>query len=179
MISFLKKKLFLQTFLFYSYTLNIMFFVLDLLPPFIRFFIFKFGLKSLGTKVLIDYKVFFRYMSKIHIGNNVSINRGCEIFTSANIGAYVILKDHVTLSPNVKIYSAGHDYNKLELPDSAGDIIINEHSWIGANSVILQNVTIGEGSIVSANSVVTKDVPPFSIVAGIPAKVIKKRVINV
>lgn len=179
MIDFFKRKFFLQAFLFYSYVLNVLFFLLDFSPPFIRFFIFKVGLKSMGKKVLIDYKVFFRYMKKISVGNNVSINRGCEVFTSANINAEVILNDNVTLSPNVKIYSAGHHYNNLELPDSAGDVIINEHSWIGANSVILQNVTIGKGSIVSANSVVTKDVPPFSIVAGIPARVIKKRVINV
>ena len=109
------------------------------------------------------------------MGNNVNINRGCEFFTSAHLETVIDIKDNVTFSPNVKLYSAGHDYKYLNLPDTAGDIIIKEYVWIGGNSVVLQGVTIGEYSIVSANSVVTKDIPPYSIVAGIPATIIKKR----
>ncbi len=127
---------------------------------------------------MIDYKTFFRYMGGIQIGNNVSINRGCEFFTSANLGTIIDIQDNVTFSPNVKIYSAGHDYKYLDLPDTSGDVTINEYVWIGGNSVILQGVNIGAYSIVSASSIVTKDVPPYSIVAGIPAKIIKKRELN-
>jgi acetyltransferase-like isoleucine patch superfamily enzyme len=56
-----------------------------------------------------------------------------------------------------------------------GNILIKDNVWIGSNCVILQNCIIGEGSIVAAGSVVTKDVFPFSVVGGIPAKIIKKR----
>jgi len=63
----------------------------------------------------------------------------------------------------------------LSLPDLSGNVIIEKNVWVGGNSIILHGVTIGEGSIVSANSVVTKDIPPYSIVAGIPAIVVKKR----
>ena len=178
MIDYLKKNFFKQTFLLYSYFLNILFFTLDLMPHFIRYIFFKNLFKKFGKNVIIDYKTFFRYMHHIEIGNEVSINRGCELFTSANLGKKIILNDHVTLSPNVKLYSAGHNYEYLSLPDTSDDIIIQEYVWIGANSIILQGVIIGKGSIVSANSVVTKDVPDYSIVAGIPAKIIKKRIID-
>lgn len=58
---------------------------------------------------------------------------------------------------------------------SSGPIIIEKDSWIGAGSIILSGVTIGHGSVVGAGSVVTKSVPPFSIVAGNPARVIRRR----
>jgi len=155
--------------------LNLVFFILDLLPHFLRDLFFKLSFKKIGKDVLIDYKTFFRYMGNIEVGNSVSINRGCELFTSANLGTKITLKDNVVLSPNVKIYSAGHDYRYLNLPDTSSDILIEDHVWVGANVIILQGVTIGAGSVVSANSVVTKDVSPYSIVAGIPAKKIKER----
>lgn len=178
MVNFVKKHFFRQAFLIYSYIVNLLFFILDLMPHFIRYIFFKIFFKKFGKNVMIDYKTFFRYMNRIKIGNNVNINRGCEFFTSANLGTVIEIKDNVTFSPNVKVYSAGHDYKYINLPDTSGDIIIKEYVWIGGNSVILQGVTIGEYSVVSANSVVTKDIPPYSIVAGIPAKVIKKRELN-
>ncbi|MFW2352994.1 acyltransferase [Aliarcobacter butzleri] len=178
MITLIKKYFFKQAFLIYSYTLNLLFFVLDLMPHFIRYIFFKLFFKKLGKNVMIDYKTFFRYMGGIKIGNNVNINRGCEFFTSANLGTIIDIEDNVTFSPNVKLYSAGHDYKYLNLPDTSGNIVIKEYTWVGGNSVILQGVTIGEYSVVSANSVVTRDIPPYSIVAGIPATIIKKREIN-
>ncbi|MFY9074604.1 acyltransferase [Malaciobacter mytili] len=175
MIRIIKKYFFKQAFLIYSYFLNLFFFIIDSMPHFIRYIFFKLFFKKIGKNVMIDYKTFFRYMSGIKIGNNVSINRGCEFFTSANLGTNIDIKNNVTFSPNVKIYGAGHDYKYLHLPDTSGDIVIKEYVWVGANSIILQGVTIGEYSIVSANSVVTKDIPPYSIVSGIPAKIIKRR----
>lgn len=57
---------------------------------------------------------------------------------------------------------------------SKGDVSIGKNVWIGEKATILPGVTIGEGSIIGANSVVTKNIPPYSIACGIPAKVIKK-----
>jgi len=175
MISWIKKYFFKEAFLLYSYILHILFFVLDFMPPFIRYVFFKLLFKKYGKHIIIDYKTFFRYMNKIKIGNGVSINRGCEFFTSANLGTIIDISDNVVFSPNVKLYGAGHNYSYLKLPDISGDIIIKRDVWIGANSIILQNITIGEGAIISANSVVTKDVPSYVIVAGIPANIVKKR----
>ena len=173
------KEIFFQTSIFIVFLcVKFVFFILDLMPYFIRYVFFKIFFKSYGKNVMIDYKTFFRYMGGIKIGNNVSINRGCEFFTSSNLGTIIDIGNNVTFSPNVKLYGAGYDYRHIDLPDTSGNIIIKEYVWIGANSIILQGVTIGEYSVVSANSVVTKNVPPYSIVAGVPAKVIKKREIN-
>lgn len=64
-------------------------------------------------------------------------------------------------------YDIKHDYDQ--------DIIIEEDVWCGANVTILKGVTIGRGSIIAAGAVVTKNIPPYSIACGVPAKVIKKR----
>lgn len=162
-----------HAFSLYSYGLHLIFFVLDLLPHFIRNIYFKMTFSKLGKGVLIDYKTFFRCMSHIEIGDNVGINRGCEFFTSVTLPKKIILHNNVTLSPNVKFFNAGHDYNYLDLPVTSSEIVVEEFVWIGCNSVVLQGITIGKGSIVCANSVVTKDIPPYSMVAGVPAKIIK------
>ena len=64
---------------------------------------------------------------------------------------------------------------KIGHPSCKGDIIIENDVWIGANSTIMSGIRIGNGSVVAAGSTVTKDIPPYSIVAGNPAKVVKKR----
>ena len=64
------------------------------------------------------------------------------------------------------------------MPDIAEDILVQEHAWVCANTTILQGVTIGKYSVVGAGSVVTKDIPPYSVAVGNPAKVIKKRELN-
>lgn len=178
MITLVKKYFFKQAFLAYSYVLNLFFLFLDLMPSFIRSVFFKILFMEFGKNIMIDYKTFFRYMGKIKIGDNVSINRGCELYTSANLNSIIDIKENVTLSPNVKLYSAGHDYHYLDLPDTAGDITINKNVWIGANSIVLQGVNVGEYCIISANSVVTKDIPAYSVVAGTPAKIVKRRIVN-
>ncbi len=62
-----------------------------------------------------------------------------------------------------------------KLPENDQDVVIENDVWIGANATILKGVTIGTGSVICAGAVVTKDVPPYSIVGGVPAKLIKKR----
>ena len=64
---------------------------------------------------------------------------------------------------------------KTKLPENDQPVIINEDVWVGANVIILKGVTIGEGSIIAAGSLVTKDVEEYTIVGGIPAKILKRR----
>ena len=92
--------------------------------------------------------------------------------------AEIILGNNIALGPNVTLFGAGHDASALSLPDTAESIVIKDYVWIGGNSTVLQGVTIGEGAIVAAGSVVTQDVESYSVVAGIPAKKIKKRVLH-
>jgi maltose O-acetyltransferase len=66
----------------------------------------------------------------------------------------------------------------LDLPDTYGRVSIGDNVWIGGRSIILQGVKIGEGAVVAAGSVVTRDVDAYEVVAGVPAKPIKKRNIS-
>ena len=115
---------------------------------------------------------------KISIGDYSSIGAYCHIsaYNKVSIG------NHVLIGKWVSIVDNDHgETNKesLMIPPlerklvSKGPIVIGNHVWIGDKASILGGVTIGEGSIIGAHSVVTKDVRPYSIVAGIPAKVIK------
>lgn len=174
----MKRNVLIFLFSIYSYCINLLFLVLELLPPFIRWVFFKICLKKLGKGSLIDYKTYFRYPSKISLGHHVAINRGCEFYASFLVPTGTItVGDHVTFSPNVKIYTIGHDPSTKELADLAGPIVIENHAWIAADCIILPNVTIGEGAVIGAGSVVTRCIPPYSIAVGVPAKVIKKRTI--
>lgn len=92
----------------------------------------------------------------------------------------IIIKDDVMIGSGVHMYVANHRY---DLKDKniiqqghqlAKDICIEEGAWIGANAIILPGVTVGKNSVIGAGSVVTHDIPPFSIAVGSPARVIKK-----
>jgi acetyltransferase-like isoleucine patch superfamily enzyme len=163
----------------YGYLNHQFFLFLNFLPYPIRWFFLKLALKKLGSNVLIDYGCYIRYPWRVSIGNNVSLNRGCIIYASMQVAdAEIILGNNIALGPNVTLFGAGHDASALSLPDTAESIVIKDYVWIGGNSTVLQGVTIGEGAIVAAGSVVTQDVESYSVVAGIPAKKIKKRVLH-
>lgn len=87
----------------------------------------------------------------------------------------IAIGNHVAVAPEVCFLAAGHDHKQLNLPDTAASIVVGDYAWIGARSIILQSVTIGEGAVVAAGSVVTKDVPAYTVVGGCPARVIKER----
>lgn len=93
-----------------------------------------------------------------------------ECFDSITIGDDVAISENVVIrdSDNHKLIQDGYQ--------STQPIVIGNHVWIGMNSVILKGVTIGDGAVIAAGSVVTKDVPPASLVAGVPAKIKKKNI---
>ena len=107
----------------------------------------------------------------ISFGKNVFINAGCHFQDQGGIK----IGDGVLIGHNVVLATANHDLEpsrsrKLHYKP----IVIGDNVWIGSNSVILQGVTIGEWAVVAAGAVVTKNVEPFTVVGGIPAKFIKK-----
>ena len=100
--------------------------------------------------------------------------------------ANVYIGDDVMFGPRVTIVTGNHRTDLIgrtmksvtddeKLPENDEDVIIENDVWIGANATILKGVTVGEGSIVSAGSVVTKSIPPYQIWGGVPAKFIKER----
>ena len=110
------------------------------------------------------------YGRNTKIGKGVFINFDC---TFLDLGG-ITIEDHVMLAPKVSLLSEGHPLaadNRQTL--TTGSIHIKRNAWIGANATILQGVTIGENAVVAAGAVVTKDVPPNTVVGGIPAKQIK------
>lgn len=106
----------------------------------------------------------------IQIGKNVFINHAC---TFLDLGG-IIIEDDVLIGPKVSIITENHPVNPNERKMlDLKSVIIKQNVWIGANSTILPGITIGENSVVAAGSVVTKDVPANTVVAGIPAKIMK------
>ena len=96
----------------------------------------------------------------------------------------VIFKKKVVVGPGLTIIAGDHNYSEIgkficdqrnKRPEDDQDVIIESDVWIGANVTILKGVTIGRGSVVAAGAVVTKSCPPYSIIGGVPAKVIKQR----
>lgn len=111
----------------------------------------------------------------ITIGDDTRLNRGCTVvsYSRIDIGDFAIIGEFAT------IRDANHGMKLGEpmryQPHDTRPIFIGRDVWIGRGSCILPGVSIGEGSVIGANSVCTKDIPPFSIAAGIPARVIRKR----
>ena len=118
----------------------------------------------------------------ITIGRNSSIGPGATIYTTR---AKVIIKDHVIAGPNLTIITGDHEYRQDKWitevkdadkdPGSDRDVVIERDVWMGANVTILKGVTVGESSIIAAGALVLKDVPPYSIVGGVPARVLKMK----
>jgi acetyltransferase-like isoleucine patch superfamily enzyme len=130
---------------------------------------------SHGGKISMGSDCYLGENSRIWSGESVSI--GDRVFVSHNVNIHDT-NSH-SIDPNLRhqhflaIMSTGHPReNNVDIVSQA--VVIEDDVWIGFNSAILKGVTIGRGVIVAAGSVVTKDVPPFSIVAGNPAKIIKE-----
>lgn len=142
---------------------------------------------SIGDQCFIGKRTFLtawdkhgndRFLPKIIIGNFVSIGEDAHItaINSIEIGNNVLIGKKITITDNAHGKS---NFESIMIPPTKrpmytdGPVIIEDGVWIGDKVTILPNVRIGKNTIVGANAVVTKDMPAYSIVGGIPAKVIK------
>ena len=142
----------------------------------LRNFIYKHCLMvRIGEGSIIYYGADFRATYLLNIGSHSIIGDKCTIDARVN---GVTIGDNVNISSNVSMWTDQHDYNDpwfRSLPGKRGAITIKDRAWIGPNVTILHSVTIGEGAVVAAGSVVTKNVEPYTLVGGIPAKKIGER----
>lgn len=159
----------------------------------------KYGFRSLGKGVIIDGMPEFiwpcadislrnnvrigkrsvfqgSHTSSIHLDNKVTINDRCyltsmfsiTIGSGTSIGEYTSIRDYNHKFDDISIPIKDQDYY-------GAPIVIGKDCWIGRGCIILGGVTVGDGAIIGANSVVNKDVPPYTVVAGVPIKLIKYR----
>jgi acetyltransferase-like isoleucine patch superfamily enzyme len=116
------------------------------------------------------------YNGKISIGNNVYINYGFNATSASEI----VIEDDVLIAFNVSIFDFDHDYRDIDKNINQTDlvvkgrVVVGEKTWLGMNVAILGNVKIGKHCVIAANSVVTKDIPDYSVAAGNPLKIIKR-----
>lgn len=152
-----------------EYTLN------DVLPHIPSWTIRRFAMRRMKMKIghgtFIAKRNYIMTPQQLAIGEHSHINRGCTIDARGGI----TIGNNVSVSYNVSIMTGSHDYNSPGFRGRFLPIRIDDYVWIGNNAVIQQNITIGRGAVVCAGAVVTKDVPPFSVVAGVPARSIGQR----
>lgn len=129
---------------------------------------------KIGKNVRFMYGAFIRGGQNLTVGDGTIIGDHCKL--DARCG--ITLGRNVDIGTNVSFWTASHDMQDPYFRGGekcSGPIYVGDRVWIGSHAIILDNVTIGEGAVVCAGAVVTKDVEPYSVVAGIPAKRIKER----
>ena len=137
------------------------------------------GIRAVAEKLLgksdnpfINPPFYCDYGFHIEVGKDFFANYNCTIIDVAK----VTIGDNCLLAPNVAIYTAGHPIHpdtRRSMYEYGKPVTIGDNVWVGGNAVILPGVNIGSNSVIGAGSVVTHDIPPWSIAAGNPCKVIR------
>jgi len=150
-----------------------------------------FCLHLIGFVPVHHIRRFFYRLAGIKIGRGSTIHTGARFYNPKNIsigedsiigeGAVLDGRDklsignHVDIASQVMIYNSEHDINDPYFLAKNAPVVIEDYVFIGPRAIILPGVKVGKGAIVAASAVVTKDVPPFSVVGGVPAKIIGER----
>lgn len=143
---------------------------------FIRSQIASLCFDSYGKSINIESMANFGTGSTIKIGNNSGIGNRCIVRGPLLIG------DDVMMGPDVVILSGGHKFERKDIPmrlqgsPTQKETIIGNDVWIGTRAIIMSGVKIGNGVIIGAGAVVTKNVPDYAVVGGVPAKILKYRI---
>lgn len=113
----------------------------------------------------------------IRIGRNATVNQYVVIYGEGGVA----IGDDVMIASHCALFSGNHRYDRIDIPmreqgtHSKGGITIEDDVWVGCHCVILDGVTIGRGSVLAAGAVISRDVAPYSIMAGVPGKCIGNR----
>ena len=134
---------------------------------------------SFGKDVLMleGCRLYANDGGSIKIGNRASLNT--NVYLGASNGGTITLGNDVAIGPNVVMRAANHEKSLKDVPVQkqghiSGTIILEDDVWVGANVVMLPNVRIGKGAVIAAGAVVNKNIPSYSLAAGVPAKAIKE-----
>ena len=140
------------------------------------FYLSIFFSAKIGRRVVFYPGIWIFTGRNLIVGDDVDFARGVLVTTDGGVsigdrvligyGTHILSSNHIVPKAPARIFDSGH---------SKAPVSIESDVWIGSNCIILPGVTVGEGAVVAAGSVVTKDVPAFTYVAGVPAKVIKLR----
>lgn len=139
-----------------------------------------------GSNVRVARGCSFSGISNISVGHHSVLGSNTRIMTTK---AKTYIGNYVMFGPGVTIITGDHRTDVLgkpmclitdqeKLPENDQDVTLEDDIWVGANVTILKGVTVGHGSIIASGAVVTKSFPPYSIVGGVPAKLIKPRFSN-
>jgi acetyltransferase-like isoleucine patch superfamily enzyme len=152
-----------------------MLFQISLLPSHhLRKFVYKALGAEVGKNVVFHFKTEIRGIHKLKIGKGTIV--GDNVLLAAQRG--LTIGENVNISSNVSIYSDAHDHRDPYFrctPQTTRPITIGNRVWLGSNAIVLTGVNIGEGAVCCAGCVVTQDVEPYTVVAGIPAKKVNER----
>jgi len=139
-----------------------------------RMDILPFNKFHLGNDSTIeDFTTINNGVGDIYIGDRTRIGLGCTLIGPVRIG------NDIRLAQNIVMSGLNHNYEDISRPISdqgvtTSPIIIEDESWVGANCVVLPGVTVGKHCVIAAGSIVTRDIPPYSVAAGNPARVLKQ-----
>ena len=133
---------------------------------------------SIGDNVYVGHQTILKgyHRNEMVIGANTWIGQGCFFHSAGGID----IGEAVGIGPGVKILTSTHGDDRIDLPILHHDVVfkrvvVADGSDVGVGSILLPGITVGEGAVVGAGSVVTRDVPPFAVVAGNPARVLRMR----
>jgi acetyltransferase-like isoleucine patch superfamily enzyme len=137
------------------------------------------ALATVGAGARLSPTVSVRHGERVTVGAGAQIGQGCSLWAGGHTGA-IVIGDHALLAPEVFVTAANYDFDAgggpvMDLPMREATVTIGANTWLGTRVVVLPGVTIGEGTVVAAGAVVTRDLPPGVLAAGVPARVLRKR----
>lgn len=136
-------------------------------PKYVEYLEELFGRKLDDVRILTPFICDFG--NRVKFGKGVFINHSAILSASGGIE----FEDGVSVAPGCRIATINHDFNERHTKYTYGKVTIKKNAWIGMNVTVCPGVTIGKYAVVAAGAVVTKDVPDYAVVGGVPAKVIK------
>ena len=151
-------------------------FVINSICPHFHFWtlrkaVLRLGKVHVGKGSFIMRKVYVMQPSRVSIGEYSHVNRGCTLDARGGL----TIGNSVSVSHDVRLMTGGHDAQSQNFCGMFKPITIDDYAWLGVGCTVLQGVHIGEGAVVAAGAVVTKDVEPYTIVAGVPARKVGER----